>query len=112
MSALVGTIAESFNFGDGVFVIGILADKDYRGMLAEVARLSQRMVFTSAANVRSVDPEELLAVARELGVEECTSAGDPAEALAIAREMAGEELVCVTGSHYVVGEVRAHLLGQ
>ncbi len=112
MSALVSTIAESFNFGDGVFVLGILADKDYRGMLAEVARLSRRMVFTRAANARSVEPDELLAVAHELGIDDCTTADEPAEALEVARGMAGEELVCVTGSHYVVGEVRAHLLGQ
>lgn len=111
-SALVSTIAESFNFGDGVFVLGILADKDYRGMLAEVARLSRRMVFTRAANVRSVEPEELLAAAHDLGVDDCTTAETPPEAVEIARGMAGEELVCVTGSHYVVGEVRAHLLGQ
>ncbi|MDQ3982391.1 MAG: Mur ligase family protein, partial [Actinomycetota bacterium] len=56
ISALVTALVESFNFGEGVFVLGILGDKDYRGMLAEVARLSRRMVFTSAANVRSVEP--------------------------------------------------------
>lgn len=112
MSALVSTIAESFNFGDGVFVLGILADKDYRGMLAEVARLSQRMVFTRAANVRSVDPEELLAAARELGIDDCAAADTPAEAIEIARGMAGDELVCVTGSHYVVGEARGLLLNK
>ena len=109
MSALVSTIAESFNFGEGVFVIGILADKDYRGMLAEVARLSQRMVFTPAASVRSVDPAELLAHARELGIEDCTAAAGVGEAIEVARGMAGEELVCVTGSHYVVGEARGLL---
>ncbi|HEX2295541.1 MAG TPA: folylpolyglutamate synthase/dihydrofolate synthase family protein [Actinomycetota bacterium] len=112
MAALVSTLAESFNFGDGVFVVGILADKDHRGMLAEIARLSHRMVFTPAANVRSVDPDELIRAARELGIEDCTAASDPAEAVEVARGMAGEELVCVTGSHYVVGEARAHLLGQ
>jgi dihydrofolate synthase / folylpolyglutamate synthase len=112
VSALVSSIAESFDFGDGVFVLGILEDKDYRGMLAEVARLSQRMVFTRASNVRSVDPGELLGAAREIGVEDCTTAADAAEAIAVAREMAGDALVCVTGSHYVVGEARAHLLAK
>ena len=112
MSALVTTLAESFNFGDGVFVLGILADKDYRGMLTEVARLCRRMVFTAAANVRSVDPDELVAAARDLGIEDCTTASGPAEAVETARGMAGEDLVCVTGSHYVVGEARAYLLNK
>ena len=112
MSALVASIAESFDFGDGVFVLGILADKDYRGMLAEAARLSPRMVFTRAANVRSVEPAELLATARDMGIEECTTAAGAAEAIEIARQLADESLVCVTGSHYVVGEARDHLLNQ
>ncbi|HEX2195768.1 MAG TPA: folylpolyglutamate synthase/dihydrofolate synthase family protein, partial [Actinomycetota bacterium] len=64
MSALVSSIDETFDFGEGVFVLGILADKDYRGMLAEAARVGRRMVFTRASNVRSVDPGELLDAAR------------------------------------------------
>ncbi|MDQ3981750.1 MAG: bifunctional folylpolyglutamate synthase/dihydrofolate synthase [Actinomycetota bacterium] len=112
MSALVGSIAESFDFADGVFVLGILADKDYRGMLAEVARLSTRMVFTRATNVRSVEPDELLGAARKIGIEDCSVASDVRGAIDLARDMAGESLVCVTGSHYVVGEARDHLLNQ
>lgn len=112
MSALVTTLAESFNFAEGVFVLGILADKDYRGMLGEVARLSQRMVFTPAPNARSVDPDELVETARSMGIDDCTTASSPAEAIEVAREMAGEDLVCVTGSHYVVGEARGYLLNK
>jgi folylpolyglutamate synthase/dihydropteroate synthase len=81
-------------------------------MLAEVARLSQRMVFTPAANARSVDPDELLEAARAMGIDDCATASDPAEAIEVARGMAGEDLVCVTGSHYVVGEARGHLLNK
>ena len=112
MSALVSSIAESFDVGDGVFVLGILADKDYRGMLAEVARIGRRMVFTRAANVRSVDPGELLDAARDMGIEDCTTAPAAGDAIDVARDMAGEGLVCVTGSHYVVGEARERLLNQ
>ena len=112
MSALVTAISEAFDLGDAVFVLGILADKDHRGILAEAARLSHRMVFTRAANTRSIEPDDLLHAARELGIEDCTTAPDAAEAIATAREMAGDGLVCVTGSHYVVGEARSHLLGQ
>lgn len=112
MSALVTSLAEAFDFGDGVFVLGILEDKDYGGILVEAARLSRRMVFTRAANARSVEPGDLLEAARAIGIEDCTTAPDVGEAIAVAREMAGEGLVCVTGSHYVVGEARGHLLGQ
>ncbi|MDQ3913854.1 MAG: bifunctional folylpolyglutamate synthase/dihydrofolate synthase [Actinomycetota bacterium] len=112
MAALVGSIAASFDFVGGVFVVGILADKDYRGMLQEMARISQRMVFTRPANVRSVEPEALLAAATELGLTEVSVAADVPDAVETARELAGEALVCVTGSHYVVGEAREHLLSK
>ena len=112
MAALVSSIAGSFDFVGGVFVTGILADKDYRGMLLEMARISQRMVFTRAANVRSVEPEDLVAAAKELGLTEVSVADDVIEAIRVARDIAGESLVCVTGSHYLVGEAREHLLSK
>ena len=112
VSALVTSMAESFDFVGGVFVVGILADKDYRGILRELARIGDRMVFTKAASVRSIEPAELLRTAQELGIPECTAKPDVVGALEAGRAAAGDALVCVTGSHYVVGEARAHLLGQ
>jgi dihydrofolate synthase/folylpolyglutamate synthase len=112
IAALVNSIASSFDFVGGVFVVGILADKDYAGMLRELSRLSPRMVFTAAPTVRSVEPSDLLSTARSLGLDEVVTASDVSEAIAVARDMAGEGLVCVTGSHYVVGEAREHLLNK
>lgn len=111
-SALVGALAGAFDFTGGVFVVGILADKDYRGIVQELARISPLMVFTKAANVRSVEPSELLSAAAELGLEDCLAVDGVADAIAAARDLAGEALVCVTGSHYVVGEAREHLLNK
>jgi dihydrofolate synthase/folylpolyglutamate synthase len=112
MSALVGSIAASFDPVGAVFVVGVLADKDYRGMLLELVRIDPRLVLTSAPNARSVDPHELLAVARELGFEDCEVAEDVPAALDLAADLAGDALVCVTGSHYVVGAARDHLLNE
>jgi dihydrofolate synthase/folylpolyglutamate synthase len=112
IAALVNSIASSFDFVGGVFVVGILADKDYAGMLRELSRLSPRMVFTAAPTVRSVEPADLLSTARSLGLDDVATASDVSEAIAVARDMAGEGLVCVTGSHYVVGEAREHLLNK
>ncbi len=56
--------------------------------------------------------DELLETARAMGIDACTTAPSPAEAIEVAREMAGEDLVCVTGSHYVVGEARGYLLNK
>ena len=111
MSALVTSLLEAFAFERAVFVVGILADKDYRGMLTELTRLPCSIIATKPSNVRSVDVDELSAVAAELGLE-CVAEPQVAPALDMALDEApGAGLVCVTGSHYVVGEAREILVG-
>jgi dihydrofolate synthase/folylpolyglutamate synthase len=110
ISALVVGLTETFAFERVVFVVGVLGDKDYRGMLAELARLPCAVVLTEPVSVRAVALDRLRDVARELVLEHVEVA-DVGDALATALRMAGDhELVCVTGSHYVVGEARASLV--
>ncbi len=111
-SALVTSLTEAFAFERVVFVVGILADKDYRGMLAELARLDCNLFFTEAKTVRSVPADELRVAADELGLAS-EVIDDVAKATDAAIESAKRgELVCITGSHYVVGEARTHLRGS
>lgn len=110
LSALVKALAEAFAFERIVFVVGILGDKDHAGMIAELTRLPSAIIFTEPAFARAESPEKLQQVANELG---CPSAveADVASALEAAfAEAAPKDLICVTGSHYVVGEARSHLL--
>jgi dihydrofolate synthase/folylpolyglutamate synthase len=93
-----------------VFVVGILGDKDHRGMIAEMARVPSRIILTQPRSVRSTPPDELRASATEFGLES-EDIDDVADAVkhALADVQEGD-LVCVTGSHYVVGEARPTLL--
>jgi dihydrofolate synthase/folylpolyglutamate synthase len=110
ISALVFSLSEAFAFERVVFVVGILRDKDYKGMIAELTRVPSAIVFTQPRFARSASVETLEAAADELGSPSAT-APTVEEALALAYSEAGErDLVCVTGSHYVVGEARGHLL--
>ncbi|MPZ90937.1 MAG: dihydrofolate synthase [Actinobacteria bacterium] len=112
MSALVTSLLEAFAFERAVFVIGILADKDYRGMLTELTRIPCSLIATKPGNVRSVDVDELAGVANELGLE-CVAEPDVATATDMALDEARTaDLVCITGSHYAVGEARAILVGD
>jgi dihydrofolate synthase / folylpolyglutamate synthase len=111
MSALVTSLLEAFAFERVVFVLGILGDKDYRGMLAEIARVPSALIVTEAKSVRTVPPAELRDAAAELDLE-ATIVQDVGAATRAARARAQPgELVCITGSHYVVGEARTALLG-
>jgi dihydrofolate synthase / folylpolyglutamate synthase len=109
-SALVGSLVEAFAFDRVIFVVGILGDKDYEGMLRELARVPCTLVATQAKTVRSVMPPELCVAAEAIELE-CEVVDDVASAVKRAIELAGEaDLVCVTGSHYVVGEARSFLV--
>ena len=106
MSALIGSLLEGFAFDRIVFVLGILGDKDYRGMLSELSRVPCDVIATQAKSVRSVPLQELVRLAEELGLP-CTTIDDVGDAVKAALATARPtDLVCVTGSHYVVGEAR------
>jgi dihydrofolate synthase/folylpolyglutamate synthase len=111
-SALVSSLAEAFAFDRVLFVVGILSDKDHRGILIELSRLDCTLFATQAKSVRSVAASDLKVEAEQLDID-CEVVDDVAKATdqAIAAASIGT-IVCVTGSHYVVGEARDHLLGE
>ena len=116
--ALAEAFAESFGFTRVVGVIGILADKDARGILAALDPILDEVVITRSSSPRALPPEELGELARTvLGpdrvtvVERLDEALERAVALAeIATPVGVGAGVLVTGSITVVAEARL-LLG-
>lgn len=96
-----------------ILVVGMMRDKDRRGVLACLAAAPgvSHVIVTSAAHPRAASPHEL--------ARDCEGLGLPvvikpvvAEAFAYARSLAGpDDTVCVTGSLLVVGEAKAVLEG-
>jgi dihydrofolate synthase/folylpolyglutamate synthase len=110
VSTLVRGLVETFTFDRVVFVLGVLADKDHTGILRELSRLPCSLVATEPRSGRATPAHELRAAAERLGLE-CEAVDDALKAVDAAIHAAGPgDLVCVTGSHYLVGEVRPHLL--
>jgi len=92
-----------------VLVIGILKDKDHRGILARLLPLADRVIVTRPAYERAMDPDALAAEVRR-DHHDVETAGSVAGALARAREgAADEDLIVVSGSLYTVGDARAAL---
>ncbi len=108
MSALVGSLEEEFAPDEAVFVMGALSGHDYRGMVTELSRIPCRIFVCRPKNVRATDPKTIALAAEEFGIN-ATVEEDVVDAIAAATSL-GETLVCVTGSHYVVGEARDYLL--
>lgn len=110
MSAMISSLVEAFAFERAVFVVGVLSDKDHLGILSEIARVGGTVIATEARSSRSVARDELADEARALGMEAEAIEG-VRSAVERAQELVNDaDLICVTGSHYVVGEARDLLL--
>jgi dihydrofolate synthase/folylpolyglutamate synthase len=90
----------------------IVRDKDAAGILAALAPAVSMVVATQSGSPRSLPAAELEALARA-HVATTKTSPDPIVALDLARRLVGHGgLVAVAGSIFLVGELRAHLLGE
>ncbi len=92
-----------------VVIFGCASDKDIDGMLAELGKGADKIVFTrSAHNPRAADPKELCERYRELTPKMCEYRDDIDGAItAAAAAVTGADLILATGSFYIAGEVKA-----
>jgi dihydrofolate synthase/folylpolyglutamate synthase len=104
--ALRQALQEEYTYRRLIVVLGIMADKDLRGMLLRLAPLADRIILTRPKYERAAEPESLRAVVGEFA--ERTELIRPVgEALERATGLAtSEDLVLVTGSLYFIGEVK------
>ncbi|WP_297153925.1 folylpolyglutamate synthase/dihydrofolate synthase family protein [uncultured Ellagibacter sp.] len=113
---LADSLCDVFPDKRPVFLVGILADKDYRSMLREVAPLASAFVCVTPPNPRALDAADLAEAIHEtcdeLGVSAPIEvAGDFDGAVSAARKIAGSEgLICAFGSLYSIADVKAAFL--
>jgi len=87
-------------------VLGILADKDWRGMIRRLAPLADRVILTRPPEQRAQAPEVLAGEARRWN-RTVEIAEQPRQAVRAALRQSGpDDLVCIAGSLYLVGAVR------
>jgi len=103
---LCRSLREEFSFRRLIVVFGVLRDKHYREMAERMVSVASMMILTCPESERSLPPTELLpftgGATRE--VETITS---PVAALRHAFAVAhAEDLILVTGSLYLVGEIK------
>jgi dihydrofolate synthase/folylpolyglutamate synthase len=107
IAALQAALAQHFPGKRPTLVLGMLADKDWRLMVASLVPLAARVVTTPVASERTVSSEDL----RTACV--ATGAGRPVKAAASVTEalklVAADPFVLVTGSLYFLGEVMERL---
>lgn len=89
---------------DGVGVVGILADKDYRSMVHALRRVCRRLFLAPVKSPRSWGFEDMRCFADMDGVTVCDSVG-----MALDRALACSLPLVVTGSFYTVAEALERL---
>jgi dihydrofolate synthase/folylpolyglutamate synthase len=108
VQALLRAIGQHIPYDSMVMVFGCAADKDISGMMEQIATGADKVIFTRAtANPRAADPRDLAAAYEE----RCGRVAQVAESLPAAMRVASsavsrEDLICVTGSFYLVGEAK------
>jgi dihydrofolate synthase/folylpolyglutamate synthase len=94
-----------------VVVFGCCADKDIDGMLTRLSLGADKVIFTRAAgNVRAAKPEDLQRRFLDISGKMTQAVDDLPAALTLAsRAVNKDDLICVTGSFYLVGEAKKYL---
>ncbi len=104
MSRLVGNIREYFGDKRVLVVFGTSSDKDIPGLVNELVSIGPEVIATRSSQPRAAAPSTLVSEFGKRGIEAETSDSIP-QALELALSKAGlNDLVCVTGSLFVVAE--------
>jgi dihydrofolate synthase/folylpolyglutamate synthase len=110
-AALAAALGSYFQFDEITVVLGVLEDKDARGIIAALAPIAERFHVTQSNSDRAVPYEELAELVLELSHEDATYQFESFQhAVDDARAWAAEaprRAVVVTGSITLVGEAIA-----
>ena len=101
---LVSNIKAYFDYEQIFFIVGIACDKDIPGMVKELLSLAPQVMVTHSSHPRAAFPSTIAAEFAKRGIE--AEIGETvAQALSQALSLAGApDLICVTGSLFVVAE--------
>jgi dihydrofolate synthase/folylpolyglutamate synthase len=109
VDAMKRAIGQHIPYDSMVVIFGCCADKDVGGMLERITSGADKVIFTKVDNIRSADPNELAMRYTELYGKMAQVAPTLGDALGIAyRAVTKEDLICITGSFYLVGEAKKY----
>ena len=112
IEALVNNVRDYLNGRTLTILTGVLADKDYSDMYADMAQYAACFVTVTPPNPRALEAKDLAAYLSRYG--KPVQAAETVEAgVALAKELAGPEgVVLAYGSLYMVGDIEAAARGE
>ena len=111
VNALMRCVGAHVPYDSMVCVFGCCADKDIAEMIDKVNLGADKVIFTRASSTpRAASPEDLQKLFQERSGKMSQIARTVPEAIDMAiRGVSREDLICVTGSFYVVGEALKYI---
>ena len=107
IEALVKNIDDYLQGRDLIVLTGVLADKDFNCMYADVSRSAREFVTITPGNPRALSAEALADYLRQFG-KPVTAAATVDEGVKMAIDLAGENgVVLAYGSLYMLGDIKA-----
>jgi dihydrofolate synthase/folylpolyglutamate synthase len=93
-----------------IIVLGIMGDKDVKGIMEPLLPLASKIILTSPEYSRAASPEKLVATAASLRFFNVRTVLTVKDAIEMAPELAHDNpassLILVTGSFYTIGEAK------
>lgn len=111
MKALMHAVGAHVPYDSMVLVFGCCEDKDVDAMLQQTALGGDKIILTRAKTTpRAVDPHDLQRRLAEFSGKMSQVADTLSDALDLATRAVGrDDIICVTGSFYLVGEAKKYL---
>lgn len=111
VAALMRSVGVQVPYDSMVCIFGCCQDKDVPAMLDKVALGADKVIFTrTRTNPRAADPDDLQRTFSDRCGKMSQVAASLPEALDLASRATGrDDLICITGSFYLVGEAKKHL---
>ena len=111
IKALIYAIGQNIPYDSMVMIFGCNSDKDVRGMLDKLQYGADKVIFTRSSSPKAVSPQELADMYTEICGKMCQTAYSLGEALKLADSAVGrEDLICITGSFYLIGQAKARFM--
>ncbi|MDD6194647.1 MAG: bifunctional folylpolyglutamate synthase/dihydrofolate synthase [Lachnospiraceae bacterium] len=110
VEALFNSLTSMYPKEQFIFLMGVMADKDYIGMIRQMLPIAGRFLTVTVESERSLQGEELAEKIRQAGCD-AMAYSDVNEALAGGMQLAAQEnkRLVIFGSLYFVGEIK-HIL--
>jgi dihydrofolate synthase / folylpolyglutamate synthase len=103
---LAAALRQDYHYDRLWLLLGATGDKDVAAILAELLPLAPgRTAVTQSGHPRAAMPERLAELAKELGYPVTAYADLPAALTAVWSQAGANDLICVTGSIFIVGDL-------